>query len=148
MKENINCFFAGMAVSFVVLLFINKCEHKDNFPPQRIEVIKKQVDTLKVEVVKLKDAKTKIIYKTKFDTLATIDTVLVELKKCDTIVKIDSVIIQKQDTIIKGQETIISDLDSHNQVLEADIKKQKRKLIFTKILAGAVIVLTIIATTR
>lgn len=148
MKEHVNYFCFGFLICLIFVAILNGCEDKKNIKPQKkdsIEIIKQRIDTVKVEVIKLKDAKTKFIYRTKFDTLATIDTVLIELKKCDTIVKIDSVIIQKQDTIIKEEE-IIGDLDLENQYLTKEVKKAKRKLIFTKILAGIAIVLTIIAT--
>lgn len=125
---------------------MDKCERKDtvNIVPSKIDSIKAKTDTIKVEVEKLKEGKTKFIYRTKFDTI-TVEKVLIELQKCDTIVKIDSVIIAKQDTIIKGQEEIITELHLENAYLEKDFKKQKRKLLVTKIIAGVVIFLTILA---
>ena len=151
MKQNLNWFLLGMLVATIALLFLNKCEKQDikkteNLDIKKVDSIKQKIDTVKVEVVKLKEAKTKIIYRTKFDTLATIDTVYAELQKCDTIVKIDSIIIQKQDTIIFKQEELIDAIEKNNDSLKKDIKKQKRKLLFTKILAGAIIVITIFAT--
>lgn len=148
MKEHLHWFLAGMVVSFIAILFLNKCENKpiSNSAFLNVDSAKQKIGTIKVEVVKLKEGKTKIIYRTKFDTLATIDTVYAELQKCDTIVKIDSIIIQKQDTIIFKQEELIDTIEKNNDSLKKDLKKQKRKLVFTKILAGAIIILTIIAT--
>lgn len=150
MKEKINIFCFGAIVCLVFIGLIHGCEKKPEpkYKIKTIEVIKNRIDTVKVDLVKWKESKSKIVYKTKFDTLATIDTVLVELAKCDTIVKIDSVIIAKQDTIIKGQEEIIFEQDLIKQHQEKENKKLKRKLIFTKILAGAVVVLTIIASMK
>lgn len=133
-----------LSVAFIVAV-LSKCEkpvYKDR--TDTIEIIKSRIDTVEKEVVKWKEAKTHIVYRTKFDTLATIDTVLIELKKCDTIVKIDSIIIQKQDTIIQDQRVIIDDLDLDKKELTKEVKRQKRKLIFTKILAAAIIITSII----
>lgn len=110
---------------------------------------KKQVDTVKVEVIKWEEAKKSLPkYRTKFDSTATIDTVKAELAKCDTITIVDSIIINKQDSIIQKQDTIIQDqskfIDSLGVGLKKankEIRRQKRKVLFTKIGAGAVIVL-------
>ncbi len=142
-KENLNWFLSGMVIAFIVLLFY-KCEDKPLKPAiTKMDSIKHTIDTLKVDVIKWKESKSKIVYRTKFEPTVTIDTVLVNLKKCDTIVKIDSVIIHRQDTIIVHQDTIIVQQEELIEDLNKDIKKQKRKLLFTKILAGAIIVLTI-----
>lgn len=146
MKITIGMLLAVIA-TVIVLLLLDRCEKKPEYIHNNdtVEVIKSRIDTIEVEVVKLKQAKTKIIYRTIFDTLATIDTVLIELKKCDTIVKIDSVIIKDQETIIEGQEDVIGLIETDNKALQKQIKKEKRKLILTKIGAVAVIILTIIA---
>lgn len=125
---------------------MDKCEKKVKPEYKEVDSLKQKIDTIKIDVVRWKEAKAKIKYRTKFDTLTKIDTVLLNLRNCDTIVKIDSIIIHKQDTIIQFQEDIIYDLDSYNQELESEKKKIKRKLFFTKVLAGVVIILTIIAT--
>lgn len=101
------------------------------------EVIKEKIITKEKEVIKWKEAKSKIVYRTKFDTLATIDTVYAELQKCDTIVKMDSIIISKQDTIIVDQKELI---DTYKK----DLKKEKRKDLLTKIGAGVAIVIAIL----
>ncbi len=145
MKEHLNWFLSGMVICFIALLFLNKCEKKpiSNSAFLNKDSIKQKIDTIKVEVIKLKEAKAKIVYHTKFDTLATIDTVFIELIKCDSIVKIDSNIIQDQDTIIFTQDELVNDLNIENDSLKKKIKKQKRKLILTKILTGAIILITI-----
>jgi hypothetical protein len=109
------------------------------------EVIKEKIVTQEKEVVKWKAQKDKIVYRTKFDTLATIDTVYIELIKCDSIGKIDSSLIASQDTIIVDQKKLIANCEANTQVLKKEIKKEKRKGLLTKIGAGIIIFLTIIA---
>jgi phosphate uptake regulator len=62
-----------------------------------------------------------------------VDTLYVELLKCDSIVKIDNRIIASQDTIIADQKELIA-------INVKEIKKQKRKILFTKIGSGIIIV--------
>ncbi|HET6224677.1 MAG TPA: hypothetical protein VFF27_00265 [Bacteroidia bacterium] len=99
--------------------------------------IQDKIVTEEKEVVKWKAQKEKIIYTTKFDTIVTKEIIYRELLKCDSIVKIDSSIIAGQDTIIADQKELIA-------LSEKEVKKQKRKLVFTKVVAGAVIVATIL----
>jgi hypothetical protein len=108
------------------------------------EVIKEKIIIQEKEVIKWKEAKSKIVYRTKFDTLATIDTVYAELKKCDTIVKVDSIIIAKQDTIIVGQKELIQNCENQLKSLNSKINKEKRKTLLTKIGAGIAIIITIL----
>lgn len=126
------------------------------------ELFKKEAEKLNKEVSYLKSKRSKIVYKKDFDTLATIDTVIVELIKCDSVVAISDTIIEKQEEQI---ETITDALnESENiQVIQADIikekdieisktkkelKKEKTKLILTKvggiIIIAGVIILSIL----
>ncbi len=99
--------------------------------------IQDKIATKEKEVVKWKEQKEKIIYTTKFDTIVKKEVIYRELLKCDSIVKIDSSIIARQDTIISEQKELLT-------LSEKEVKKQKRKLVFTKVVAGAVIVATIL----
>jgi hypothetical protein len=101
------------------------------------KVIQEKIIEKEKEVIKWKEAKSKIHYRTKFDTVATIDTVYAELLKCDTIVKMDSIIIASQDTIIIDQKELISSY-------KKDLKREKRKTFFTKVVAGVAIIVTIL----
>lgn len=114
--------------------------HKPEIIEVEKEVIKEKIIEKEKEVVKWKEKKAKIVYTTIFDTLVTKETIYAELQKCDTIVKIDSVIIASQDTIILDQKQVISIIESDNLELKKQVKKEKRKNLFTKIGAGIVIV--------
>lgn len=105
--------------------------------PQKQVVIEEKIVEKEKEVVKWKKQKETIKYVTKFDTIVNKEIIYKELLKCDSIVKIDSAIIAGQDTIISDQKELIA-------ISEKEIKKQKRKLLFTKIGAGVVIVATIL----
>ncbi len=105
--------------------------------PKKEIVIQERIVEKEVEVTKWKEQKVLIKYRTIFDTLATIDTVLVELIRCDSVVKIDNIIIADQDTIIEKHKALI-------ELKEKEIKREKRKTFFTKVVAGVVIVVTII----
>jgi hypothetical protein len=107
---------------------------------KQVEVIKEKIVVKEKEVIKWKEKKGSIIYTTKFDTLATIDTIYVELLKCDSIVKIDSQIIFIQDTIIADQKEAITLGEIENASLKNEVKKQKRKNIITRFGAGIIIV--------
>jgi predicted nucleic acid-binding Zn ribbon protein len=111
---------------------------------QKETIIKDSIIYQEKEVIKWKKAKSEIRYITEFDTLATIDTVLVELIKCDSAVKIDSNIIAGQDTIIVKQKELIALSEAEKEALKKEIKRQKRKTLFTKVVAGVVIVVTIL----
>jgi hypothetical protein len=122
------------------------------------EVFKKEVEKLNNEVANLKARKSKVIYRTKFDTLSTIDTVIVELTKCDSVVKVSDTIIGKQEQEIEGlvdaltesdnisviQADIIKSKDVDLAESKKDLKKAKRKLFFTRV-GGVVLIVGIIA---
>jgi hypothetical protein len=135
------CFLIGCLLTYC------GTEHFKPIPEVREiekEVIKEKITTKEVEVLKLKESKSKIVYRTLFDTMATMDTIYVELIKCDSVVKIDSVIIQEQDTIIIDQKELIQAVETDNTVLKSDLKKQRRKNFLTKVVAGLAIVVTIL----
>jgi hypothetical protein len=111
---------------------------------QKETIIKDSIIYKEKEVIKWKKAKSEIHYVTEFDTLATIDTVLVELIKCDSVVKIDSNIIASQDTIIVKQKELIELSEAEKEALKKDLKREKRKTLFTKVVAGVAIVVTIL----
>jgi hypothetical protein len=112
--------------------------------PQKETIIKDSIIYQEKEVIKWKKAKSEIHYVTEFDTLATIDTVLVELIKCDSVVKIDSNIIASQDTIIIKQKELITLSEAEKDSLKKELKREKRKTFFTKVVAGVAIVVTIL----
>ena len=111
------------------------------------ELFKKEAQILNKQVDSLKARKAKIVYRAKFDTLATIDTVIVELIKCDSVVKVSDSIIIKQDeksqALVealneseKAQEIQVELLDTKDKDLKYTkklLRKEKRKLLFTRI---------------
>jgi hypothetical protein len=139
-------YFIGLFLMFIVGFACNECTHDPlpEIPEPKKEAIKEEIAVKEKEVTKLKEEKGKIVYRAVFDTLATIDTLYIELIKCDSVVKIDNVIIADQDTIIAGKDSIIAICESDNTTLKRDIKKQKRKNLLTKIGAGVVIVAAIL----
>lgn len=124
---------AGFALG---MYCITGCSEKPNYSKDSVYVykteIKKQTDT----VEKLKVLRGKIEYRTKFDTLATIDTVLIELLKADTIIKLDTKIIARQDTIIAYQGRIIEFQGDSIEVLNNNLKKEKKKVKIWKGIAA------------
>jgi len=141
-----------VAIVLVVIFFmttLKTCDYVTTRKPGRIETIKEIHDTIKQveykislkekEVIKWKQAKEKIVYKTKFDTIATIDTVYIELIKCDSVVKIQDSIIVKQDTIILDQNQIIELQKEVEKQHKKENRKLKRKLFFTKVVAVVVV---------
>jgi hypothetical protein len=125
-----------ISVSIILLAFMLWRWTEPKTEPQK-PIIEEKIVEKEVEVVKWKAQKEKIIYTVKFDTVVTKEIIYKELLKCDSIVKIDSVIIAGQDTIIAEQKELLT-------ISEKEIKKQKRKLLFTKVVAGAVIVATLL----
>lgn len=126
---------------------------KANFQDQKIKHLGKKNENLTGVIEHLKSQKSKIAYRTKFDTLSTIDTVIVELIKCDSVVQLDTKIVTAQDSLIYNQtqiitakDTIISIKDSlfleekteHNAT-KKELKKVKRKLFFLKVATVAII---------
>lgn len=127
--------YYSIAVTGLLICFvISTCERGPIVPNGRDSVyifktiIEKHTDT----VERLKTIRGKIEYRTKFDTLATIDTVLVELLKADTIIKIDKRIILMQDTIVHEQARIIEIQGDSINTLNDELKKEKRKVRFFK----------------
>lgn len=139
--------------------------------PEYVEVkadsIKTKIEAKEKEVEVLKEKKKGISYTTSFkgfkplamakdtmdkhtmanhgqdcDTMAQV--IYVELLKCDSMVKIDDVIIANQDTIIADQKKVISIVEADNGKLKKEVKKQKRKTLLTKIGSGIVIVAVIL----
>ena len=131
-----------------ITLFWRSCEDpapiRIRIKHDTIEIIKDSIIVREKEVVKWKAQKDKIIYRTLFDTLATIDTVIVELIKCDSIVNIDSLIIANQDTIIQQQTEMIGLEEAEIDNLNKDLKKEKRKLLISKVIAVVGLLLTLI----
>ncbi len=131
-----------------IILFWRSCEDpapvRIRIKHDTIEVIRDSIIVREKEVIKWKEKKGRIIYKTKFDTLATFDTVYIELIKCDSIVEIDNRIIANQDTIIQQQTEMIGLEEAEIDSLNKDLKKEKRKLLISKIIAGVGLLLTLI----
>jgi hypothetical protein len=139
-------FFILSFILVVIILLLSKCI-KDKpviIQVDTVEVIKERVIVREKEVIKWKEKKAEIHYRTKFDTLVTIDTVYKELIKCDSVVRIDSVIIAVQDTIIRDQKEVINILETDNQAQKKEVKRQKRIALITKIISGVAIVVSII----
>jgi hypothetical protein len=141
-------YISGLMLFFILGCAVTECMHKPVPEVVHVEkgVIKEKIVEKEKEVVKWKQAKEKITYITHFDTVVTKEFVIGELIKCDSIVKIDSVIIASQDTIIADQKQVIVIVESDNSKLKRDLKKQKRKNTITKIVAVVVIVGSIILT--
>ena len=111
------------------------------------ELFKKQAEILTKQVDSLKAHKAKIVYRTKFDTLATIDTVIIELIKCDSVVKVSDSVIVKQDEKSQALAEALSESekaqDIQNELIDTKdkdlkytkklLRKEKRKLLFTRI---------------
>jgi hypothetical protein len=158
------------ALFFILGCLLTYCgtEHFKPIPEVREiekEVIKEKIITKEKEVDLLKEEKKGITYKTTFkglkptkdssskeiicdtikvdcDSLA--NEIYVELIKCDSIVKLDSAIIQAQDTIIIAQKELIADCEQDNTILKSDLKKQKRKNFFTKVAGVVVVAITVL----
>jgi hypothetical protein len=107
-------------------------------------IIKDSIIYQEKEVIKWKKAKSEIHYVTEFDTLATIDTVIVELIKCDKEVKADNKIIKADSIIIAGKDSLLSFAEAEKEALKKQVKREKRKTLFTKVVAGVAIVVTIL----
>jgi len=118
------------------------------------ELFKKEAEKLNKEVDSLKARKSKIIYRTKFDTLSTIDTVIGELIKCDSVVKVSDTIIEKQEQEIEGLGNALTESENIS-VIQADIiklkdvdlaeskkelKKAKRKSTISKVGGGLAVI--------
>lgn len=124
-----------LAVIAIILFSLRACEpvpvtNKQHAIHDTITVTKEKIKTEKQEVIKWKQAKEKIRYVTQFDTIATIDTVKIELIKCDQVVKIDSVIINRLDSIVAHQDKLISLKDIELKENKKALRKGKRKAFF------------------
>lgn len=103
------------------------------------ELFKKEAEKLNKEVSYLKSKRSKIVYKKEFDTLATIDTVIVELVKCDSVVAIGDSIIEKQseqietigDALTESENAQVIQ-DSLLKIKELEVSKQQKKLTKVK----------------
>jgi hypothetical protein len=126
-----------------------------NIQSETIKAKNKHIVTLSDSISHFKEKKAKIVYRTKFDILATIDTVYIELIKCDSIVKIDAKIITGQDSLIYDLGQVIKAYGTINVaqkqiIIEAEkshkkeVRKLKRKLFFTKV-GGVALIVGIIA---
>lgn len=135
-------YITGLLLFFILGFAASECSHKPVPEIQEVEkeVIKEKIVEKEKEVIKWKQAKEKITYITHFDTIVTKEVIYGELIKCDSVVKLDSVIIASQDTIIADQKQVITIVESDNSALKKDLKKQKRKNTITKIVAVVVIV--------
>lgn len=133
MKKAIPYLIIVILVGWIVYDF-DGCRQSGN--PEQLKdtvyVLKKRIETRIDTVTKWKSAKGKIVYRTQFDTLATIDTVLIELYKADTIIKIDNRIIQAQDSIITDQSLIIGSLECEVEGQKQQVKKEKKKVLLWK----------------
>lgn len=141
-------YISGLLLFFILGFAASECTRKPipEMPeaPQEAkkDSLKADIIEKEVEVIKWKAQKDRIVYDTIFDTLATKETIYVELIKCDSVVKISDSIIASQDTIIADQKELITIVESNNSVLKKDLKKQKRKNTIIKIGSGIAIVLT------
>jgi hypothetical protein len=108
----------------------------------------------------------KIVYRTKFDTLATIDTVFIELVKCDSVVNIlDSAVVglKKESGFLKNaliksetegliKDSIIVSKTEENAILAKENnrleKRVKRTSFVNKVLVGIIAVLSVFGAAR
>lgn len=128
----------------VCFLALKACEQPAMTPKEllihdTIKVLETKIVETKKELVKWKQAKAKIEYVTTFDTLATIDTVIVELIKCDREVNIDSIIIADLDSVIASQDIELKFKDKLIKDNKKTNSKEKRKAFFAGIGIGYVL---------
>lgn len=143
-----NYIIGALVIIAIILLWMRACtpvpvSTKAQAIHDTITVVKERIRVETKEVVKWKQAKANIHYVTKFDTLATVDTVIVELVKCDSIVKIDSVIIAKQDTIIVQKDQLLTVKDQEIKEVKKVGRKAKRKAFFKGIATGAAVAISV-----
>lgn len=144
-----NYVIGALVILAVVLLGMRACTPVPVSPKAQaihdtITVVKERIKIETKEVVKWKKAKDNIRYVTEFDTLATLDTVIIELAKCDSIVRIDSVIIAKLDTIVNHKDQLLTAKDQQIKEVKKSARKEKRKAFFRGIATGAVVVGSVI----
>lgn len=125
------------------------------------ELYKKQAESKDKAYKELEKKKSKVVYRTKFDTLATIDTVVVELIKCDSVAKISDTMIDNRNEKIQAlvnalnacdtaqviQSEIIESKDKDLKATKKALRKEKRKLFFTRIgiVAGGILLIFALA---
>jgi hypothetical protein len=149
-------FIIGVLFSYGVYnYFETPCSESSNISV-KVEPIKKRIEVKAKEVDSLKEVKKKIKYITDFpelkpDSISTIKDcdsiapiIYYNLIKCDSVVKIDSNIRASQDTIIIKQKELLVLSEAEKEALKKQVKKEKRKTLFTKVVAGVAIVVTIL----
>lgn len=141
---NKNWIISALVILAVILLWMRACtpvpvSEKAQAIHDTITVVKERIKIETKEVVKWKQAKDKIEYVMKFDTLATIDTVIVELIKCDQEVKIDSIIISDLDSIVASQDIELKFKDKLIKENKKTARKEKRKAFFAGLGIGYVL---------
>ena len=142
---------------FIVFIFaciLNTCENEPQMSDFKligqkhaiihdtIKTIEYRVAEKQIQVIKWKEGISRI----KYDTVRTnsVDTLYINLIKCDSVGHIQDSIITKQDTIITDQATIIKLQKEIEKDNKKENRKLKRKLLFTKI--GSVLVIVGIIT--
>ncbi len=125
-----NYLIIALAAIVAILATLKACEKSPEDPQIKaihdtIQVVKEKIVEKEKEVVKWKQAASKIRYVKEFDTLATFDTVYVELIKCDSSNAIKDIVIADQDTIINDQKVVIA---KREEELKLEKKAAKRKI--------------------
>jgi hypothetical protein len=128
-----------LVIAFVMWDISEKLSKKDTVIEDKSDSIITKIEYKEKEVIKWKEQKESIKYITKFDTLVTVKIVYKELMKCDSVVKIDSAIIAGQDTIIGDQKELIALSEAEKERLKKEVKREKRKVLITKIGSGIII---------
>jgi hypothetical protein len=149
-------FIIGVLFSYGVYNYFETPCSENQADHQKVKDIKTKIEGKAKEVDSLKEVKKKIKYTTNFpelkpDSISTIKDcdsiapiIYYNLIKCDSVVKIDSNIIASQDTIIVKQKELIELSEAEKEALKKDLKREKRKTLFTKVVAGVAIVVTIL----
>lgn len=128
----------------ILLLGLRACAPTPMTPKQLVihdtlKVLETKIVETKKEVVKWKKIKGEIEYVTNFDTLATIDTVIVELIKCDKEVKTDSIIIAALDSTVAYQDIALKLKDKLLKENKKITRKEKRKAFFEGLGVGYIL---------
>lgn len=129
-----NYLIAALAVSVILLALFGKgCNQAIDLAKEQlttkqeaiydtITVLKDSIIYQEKEVIKWKTKKAGITYVTKFDTLATFDTVYVELVKCDSTNNINSNIIASLDTANAKLHKVVEIQDDRDSLRVEEIK--------------------------
>lgn len=139
-----NYLLIAFGLIIILLLGLRACTPNPMTPKQIIihdtlKVLETKIVETKKEVVKWKKIKGEIEYVTTFDTLATIDTVIVELIKCDKEVKTDSIIIAALDSTVASQDIALQFKDKQIKYNKKTTRKEKRKAFFAGLGIGYVL---------